>query len=97
MGVCVPHKCARAGSRFQTHAHDELESQRATAQASEGASMNKLYLAVLAIWCNEAQAVLPGAPPKPVDEPTLATMRFCQIFSVRAAWGAEARFKGARS
>lgn len=59
--------------------------------------MNKLCLAVLAIWCSEAHAVLPGAPPKPVDEPTLATMRFCQTFSVRAAWGAEARFKGAPS
>jgi hypothetical protein len=59
--------------------------------------MNKLCLAVLAIWCGEAHAVLPGAPPIPVDEPTLATMRFCQVFSVRAAWGAEARFKGAPS
>ena len=59
--------------------------------------MNKLCLAVLGMWCIEAHAVLPGAPPKPVEEPTLATMRFCQIFSVRAAWGAEARFKGAPS
>jgi hypothetical protein len=59
--------------------------------------VNKLCLAVLAIWCNGAHPALPGAPPKPVDEPSLATMRFCQIFSVRAAWGAEARFKGAPS
>ncbi len=59
--------------------------------------MNKLCLALLAIWGIEAHAVLPGAAPKPVEEPTLATMRFCQIFSVRAAWGAEARFKGAPS
>lgn len=59
--------------------------------------MNKLCLAVLAIWCSEAYAALPGAPPKPIDEPTLGTMRFCQTFSVRAAWGAEARFKGAPS
>ena len=59
--------------------------------------MNRLGLAVLAMWCVEAQAVLPGAPPKPVEGPTLATMRFCQTFSVRAAWGAQARFKGAPS
>jgi len=59
--------------------------------------MNKLCLAVLVIVCTEAHAVLPGASPKPIEEPTLATMRFCQIFSVRAAWGAEARFKGAPS
>jgi hypothetical protein len=59
--------------------------------------VRKLCLAVLAIWCGEVQAVLPGAPPRPVDEPTLGTMRFCQTFSVRAAWGAEARFKGAPS
>jgi hypothetical protein len=38
--------------------------------------MNKLCLAVLAIWCSEAPAVLPGSPPKPVEEPTLATMGF---------------------
>jgi hypothetical protein len=57
--------------------------------------MNKLCLAVLAMCCSEVQAVLPGSPPKPVDGPTLVTMRFCQIFSVRAAWGAEARFRGA--
>jgi len=59
--------------------------------------MNKLCLAVLAMWCVEAQAVLPGAPPTPVEGPALATMRLCQIFSVRAAWGAQARFKGAPS
>lgn len=59
--------------------------------------MNKLYLAVLAFCCSQAHAVLPGAPPKPIDEPALGTMRFCQTFSVRAAWGAEARFKGAPS
>jgi hypothetical protein len=63
----------------------------------EGATMNKLCLAILVIGCTEAHAVLPGASPKPIEEPTLATMRFCQIFSVRAAWGAEARFKGAPS
>ncbi len=59
--------------------------------------MTKLYLAVLLMWCGGAHAVLPGAPPRPVDEPALGTMRFCQTFSVRAAWGAEARFKGAPS
>ena len=68
-----------------------------TYRTVEGAIMNRLCLAVLAMWYVEAQAVLPGAPPKPVDAPTLATMRFCQTFSVRAAWGAQARFKGAPS
>jgi hypothetical protein len=63
----------------------------------EGAIMNRLALAVLAMWCIEAQAALPGAPPKPVEGASQATMRFCQTFSVRAAWGAQARFKGAPS
>ena len=56
------------------------------------------YLAFALIWVGGgAHAVMPGAPPKPAEEPSLGTMRFCQTFSVRAAWGAEARFKGAPS
>src|SRR4030095_15116577 len=29
-------------------------------------ALRQLFLAVLTIWCGEAYAVLPGAPPKPV-------------------------------
>jgi len=57
----------------------------------------KLCFGILLTWCGAAFAALPGAPPKPVEEPALGKMRFCQTFSVRAAWGAEARFKGAPS
>jgi hypothetical protein len=59
--------------------------------------MSRLVLAVLATWCVEVHAVLPGVPPRPVEEASLAMMRSCQTFSVRAAWGAQARFKGAPS
>ena len=45
--------------------------------------------------------VLSGASPahefeSPVDDPAAAaSMRYCQTFAVRAAWGAQARFRGA--
>ena len=59
--------------------------------------MSRLALALLGMWCVEVHAVLPGAPPRPAEEASLAMMRACQTFSVRAAWGAQARFKGAPS
>ena len=57
--------------------------------------MKKLCLAVLAIWSFEACAGLPMPPPRPLETPILANLRYCLTFSVRAAWGAQARFKGA--
>lgn len=59
--------------------------------------MKKLCVAVLAIWSFQAHAGLPVPPPRLIETPTLATLRYCLTFSVRAAWGAQARFKGAPS
>jgi len=60
-------------------------------------TMRRFAFAIVAVVWIDVQAALPIPPPKPVESPSLSTMRSCQIFSVRAAWGAQARFKGAPS
>ena len=59
--------------------------------------MKKFCIAVLVIWSVQADAGLPVPPPRPLETPNLAHLRYCLTFSVRAAWGAQARFKGAPS
>ena len=57
--------------------------------------MNRFAFVVIAAACIDVRAAMPFPPPRPIEDPSLSTMRSCQIFSVRAAWGAQARFKGA--
>jgi hypothetical protein len=86
------------GFRYSEDCPDrDLQSVCGGSLSVGGSSVNKLCLAAVLAWSGSAYAVLPGAPPRPMDDPSLGTMRFCQTFSVRAAWGAEARFKGAPS
>ena len=59
--------------------------------------MKQLCIAVIAIWSFQAHAGLPVPPPRLIETPILASLRYCLMFSVRAAWGAQARFKGAPS
>ena len=53
------------------------------------------HIAILVAACLQAEIVRAAAPLHPPDYATSDRMHYCQWFSVQAAWGAQARFKGA--
>ena len=55
----------------------------------------RAHLAVLAAACIQTQIAGAAAPLLPPDYANSDRMHYCQWFSVQAAWGAQARFKGA--
>ena len=66
-----------------------------TARRTVGYWLRPCLLAGLAAACIHAQIAGAAAPLLPPDYANSDRMHYCQWFSIQAAWGAQARFKGA--